>query len=236
MLQDFIPARSSLAAGIVIKNTLLDRNRYPVPQVSPSNSIAFVGSDVSNSGPLGTPYIVEDMTLTGSIAIGTTEGNSGGTYPDLLGQTSSLYTYTNVVNVTQSWNGATPSVSGAVPFVQSSQTEFFDGQLSGSNLVITTGKLSDCNVTLQQIYIDSSYNNLSTNDYVINYDFDFNKTYYITFTLVNLDILNSGFILYDNKTEKSFYFYYFNIKYRSRSNIYSKSVSIKWYFTSFNFW
>ena len=72
MLQDFIPARSSLAAGIVIKNTLLDRNRYPIPQVSPSNSIALVGSDVANSGPLGTPYIVEDMTLTGSIAIGTT--------------------------------------------------------------------------------------------------------------------------------------------------------------------
>jgi len=127
MLQDFIPARSSLAAGIVIKNTLLDRNRYPVPQVSPSNSIAFIGSDVASSGPLGTPYIVEDMTITGSISVGITEGDSGGTYPDLLGQTSSLYTYLNVVNVTQSWSGATPSVSGAVPFIQSSQTEFFDG-------------------------------------------------------------------------------------------------------------
>jgi len=184
MLQDFIPARSSLAAGIVIKNTLLDRNRYPVPQVSPSTSIAQVGSNTSGSGPLGTPYIVEDMTLTGSIAIGTTEGNSGGTYPDLLGQTSSLYTYTNVVNITQSWNGATPSVSGAVPFIQSSQTEFYDGQLSGSNLVVTTGDLSDCKVEIIQVYNTSSLPYLGNfGGYYFNlYDFDTNKTYYLSFT------------------------------------------------------
>jgi hypothetical protein len=186
MLQDFIPARSSLAAGIVIKNTLLDRNRYPVPQVSPSTSIAQVGSNTSGSGPLGTPYIVEDMTLTGSIAIGTTDGNSGGTYPDLLGQTSSLYTYLNVVNITQSWNGATPSVSGAVPFVQSSQTEFYDGQLSGSNLVVTNGNLSDCKVEIIQVYNTSSIYIPNLSFYYFNkYDFDTNKTYYLSFTETN---------------------------------------------------
>jgi len=192
MLQDFIPARSSLAAGIVIKNTLLDRNRYPVPQVSPSNSIAFIGSDVASSGPLGTPYIVEDMTITGSISVGITEGDSGGTYPDLLGQTSSLYTYLNVVNVTQSWSGATPSVSGAVPFIQSSQTEFFDGQLSGSNLIVTTGKLSDCKVEIIQVYTTSSIYIPNLSLYYFNrYDFDTNKTYYLSFTETN-DALAAG--------------------------------------------
>jgi hypothetical protein len=203
MLQDFIPARSSLAAGIVIKNTLLDRNRYPVPQVSPSNSIAFVGSDVSNSGPLGTPYIVEDMTITGSIAIGTTEGNSGGTYPDLLGQTSSLYTYTNVVNITQSWNGATPSVSGAVPFIQSSQTEFYDGQLSGSNLVVTNGDLSDCKVELINVYSISPLSSIG--DYTpvyttyIPYLFNFDNTYYLSFTITKSNgSVSSPCYLYDN--------------------------------------
>ena len=197
MLQDFIPARSSLAAGIVVKNTLLDRNRYPVPQVSPSTSIAQVGSNTSGSGPLGTPYTVEDMTLTGSISVGYTEGNSGGTYPDLLGQTSSLYTYTNVVNITQSWNGATPSVSGAVPFVQSSQTEFYDGQLSGSNLVVTTGKLSDCNVEIVQVYSTSSLpttSGIGFGGYIFNlYDFDINKTYYLSFTeTCNIGSFNPG--------------------------------------------
>ena len=192
MLQDFIPARSSLAAGIVVKNTLLDRNRYPVPQVNISNSIAFVGSDVANSGPLGTPYTVEDMTITGSISVGITEGDSGGTYPELFGQTSSLYTYLNVVNVTQSWSGATPSVSGAVPFIQSSQTEFFDGQLSGSNLVVTTGKLSDCKVEIIQVYTTSSIYIPNLSLYYFNkYDFDTNKTYYLSFTETN-DALAAG--------------------------------------------
>jgi hypothetical protein len=184
MLQDFIPARSSLAAGIVVKNTLLDRNRYPVPQVSPSNSIAFVGSNVANSGPLGTPYTVEDMTITGSISVGYTEGDSGGTYPELFGQTSSLYTYLNVVNITQSWNGTTPSVSGAVPFIQSSQTEFYDGQLSGSNLIVTTGKLSDCNVKIIQVgtYLDGAYINVGTNTIQpITYNFNIDFTYYLSF-------------------------------------------------------
>jgi hypothetical protein len=196
MLQDFIPARSSLAAGIVIKNTLLDRNRYPVPQVNISNSIALVGSDVASSGPLGTPYTVEDMTITGSISVGITEGDSGGTYPNLLGQTSSLYTYTNVVNITQSWNGATPSVSGAVPFIQSSQTEFFDGQLSGSNLVVTTGDLSDCKVEIVPLYTTASlFSNINPNspgDYFKAYDLDFNKTYYLSFTITEINGITPG--------------------------------------------
>jgi hypothetical protein len=196
MLQDFIPARSSLAAGIVVKNTLLDRNRYPVPQVSPSTSIAQVGSNTSGSGPLGTSYTVEDMTLTGSISVGYTDGNSGGSYPDLLGQTSSLYTYTNVVNVTQSWNGATPSVSGAVPFVQSSQTEFYDGQLSGSNLIVTNGDLSDCKVEIIQVYNTSSlFSNINPNssgDYFTAYDLNFGKTYYLSFTITEVNGISSG--------------------------------------------
>lgn len=203
MLQDFVPARTSLASGIVVKNTLLDRNRYPVPQVSPSNSIALIGSNTSGSGPLGVPYRVEDMTLTGSIEIGITEGNSGGTYPDLFGQTSSLYTYTNVVNITQSWNGATPSVSGAVPFVQSSQTEFYDGQLSGSNLVVTNGDLSDCNVEIIQVYSTSSLpSSINTfGGYFFNlYDFDINKTYYLSFTETNNALASGpgGIQIYDS--------------------------------------
>ena len=195
IVQDWSPARTSLAAGIIIKNTLLDRNRYPVPQVSPSSSIAFIGS---GSSSVGIPYTVEDQTITGSIESGFITGSEGGSMPELFGQTSSVFAYPNAVNITQSWNGVTPSLYGLVPFSQSSQTEFFNGQLSGSNLVVTTGDLSDCEVTLKQVYIDSSYTSLSTNDYIINYDFDINKTYYITFSLVNLDPFTSGFILYEN--------------------------------------
>ena len=33
MIQDFVPARTSLASGVVIKQHLLERNKYPQPQV-----------------------------------------------------------------------------------------------------------------------------------------------------------------------------------------------------------
>ena len=41
MIKDFVPARTSLTSGVVIKQHLLERNKYPVPQVDISSSIAF---------------------------------------------------------------------------------------------------------------------------------------------------------------------------------------------------
>jgi hypothetical protein len=181
MLQDWTPARTSLAAGIVIKNTLLDRNRYRPPQVSPSSSILTIGS---GSSAIGIPYIVEDLTITGSIESGFITGSSGGSFPELFGQTSSFFTYPNVVNVTQSWDGFTPSKLGPVSFTQNSQTEFFDGQLSGSNLVVTTQSLNDCNVSIVQVgtYLSGTLITINANTVQpIKYDFDIDFTYYLSF-------------------------------------------------------
>jgi hypothetical protein len=82
MFADWVPARTSLASGIIIKQTLLERNRYRPPQASPSASIALTGSDISGSGPIGTPYVVEDQLITGSIVVGSTIGTNGGSLPD----------------------------------------------------------------------------------------------------------------------------------------------------------
>jgi hypothetical protein len=49
MIKDFTPARAGLASGIVIKQTLLERNRYPQPKVNTLSTITFVGSPVSRS-------------------------------------------------------------------------------------------------------------------------------------------------------------------------------------------
>ena len=138
MLVDWIPARASLAAGVVIKNTLLDRNRYRTPQVLTTENLANIGSGSTNI-----PYIVEDQTITGSIDVGNVEGGNGGTMPDLLGQTSSLFTYPGAVNINQVWSGTTPSLFGALPFTESAQTEFYDGELSGSNFIVTNGDLTE---------------------------------------------------------------------------------------------
>jgi hypothetical protein len=36
MLQDWVPARTSLAAGVVVKQHILERNKYPLPQLTQS--------------------------------------------------------------------------------------------------------------------------------------------------------------------------------------------------------
>jgi hypothetical protein len=50
-----------------------------------------------------------------------------------------------MLNLTQSWLGSTPSLLGPVPFTQSTAAEFFNGELSGSNLVVTNGNLNGDN-------------------------------------------------------------------------------------------
>ena len=252
MIQDWVPARTDLASGIVIKQTTLERNKYPVPQLDLSSSIASVGVNntssafiipgddnptalvcypitssgvynliitgsitdngsgglyeitlfqpngitpiaglfditigsgdtftfsgsynasipqgssicfVSDGGydfflnnftaslqlanPYYTSYVVEDILITGSpIQMYEISASTGGTMPDLFGLTQSFYTGNNVVNITQSWTGSTPSLLGPVVFTESAQYEFYNGELSGSILEVENGELNEAN-------------------------------------------------------------------------------------------
>lgn len=53
MIQDFTPARTSLATGIVIKQTLLERNKYPLPQATTNSVITYVGSPTTKQINIG---------------------------------------------------------------------------------------------------------------------------------------------------------------------------------------
>ena len=53
MIQDFTPARSGLASGIVIKPTLLERCKYPLPQSTTNSTIAYVGSPTTKQINIG---------------------------------------------------------------------------------------------------------------------------------------------------------------------------------------
>ena len=44
MIKDFTPARTSLASGIIIKPTFLERTKYPTPQYTTDTTITFVSS------------------------------------------------------------------------------------------------------------------------------------------------------------------------------------------------
>jgi hypothetical protein len=162
MIQDFIPAHTDLAAGIVIKQHLLERNRYPQPQVTPISTQYTYGSGSNPSIYWSTPEAVEDITITASIKgipglldgqkiytsstqyesfpIETAIGGQGGTMPEFPGTASTDY----FVNVTQSYNITTPSLLGYVTTLHDDKSEFFNGELSGSTIITDKlGNLTD---------------------------------------------------------------------------------------------
>ena len=138
MIQDWVPAKTSLSSGIQIKQTVLERNKYPVPQLE-----------------------IEESIITGSgIQMYTITGSTGGSTPDLIpddtlravtASNGQMYTaeygtpVNPMLNLTQSWLGSTSSPLGPVPFTQSISAEFFNGELSGSNLVVEDGELNPLN-------------------------------------------------------------------------------------------
>ena len=175
MLQDFVPAHTALASGVVIKQHLLERNRYPTPQMDLYTTQSVYGS--GSTPTWNSPNVFEDITITGSIRgipgildgqriytsstdyesfpIEQVTGSSGGVMPEFNGTASTnLY-----VNITQSWSGTTPSLLGNVVFTQSNQNEFFNGELSGSVIVAQNGNLTppDCEIYLRANTIETLY-------------------------------------------------------------------------------
>jgi hypothetical protein len=67
-------------------------------------------------------------------------GSNGGSMPNLFGQTSSVDLY---VNIDQKWSGYNDTQAGLVAYTQSFQSEFINGELSGSVLTVSNGELTD---------------------------------------------------------------------------------------------
>ncbi len=142
MIKDFIPARTSLASGLVIKQHLLERNKYPQPQVTQSLEL-LTGSIQSKqiwvesiSGSIMSSSLIE--SFSGGAAGMFNEFNNTTTSPSgSLGQGPN-----NNFSITQSYNITTPSLSGSVTTLHSSQDEFYNGELSGSVMLITNGELN----------------------------------------------------------------------------------------------
>jgi hypothetical protein len=146
MIKDFVPARTSLASGIVIKQHLLERNKYPQPQVNNHSTIAYYTS--GSNPPLGSgsvnniPFTFQDISVSGTVAPqwndyqpGTIENFSGG-----AGGVFNPFNY--VGNTSQSWYETIPTISGSVIILHSAQDEFYDGEFSGSSIVVTTQSLN----------------------------------------------------------------------------------------------
>jgi hypothetical protein len=142
MIQNFVPARTSLAAGIVIKQHLLERNRYPQPQMDYSN--------LDISGTLKPQW--------NDYEPGTVEHFEGGT-------AGSFEQYNYVSNTSQSWYETYPSPLGEVTVFHDSQDEFYDGEFSGSVILVTTQSLNQAypleNASFNYTPVIYDYNNYS---------------------------------------------------------------------------
>ena len=149
MIKDFVPARTSLASGIVIKQHILERNKVPQPQVDTNSIIAKYAK--SGSIIWNEPIITKDLTISGTIApqwndynAGTVENPNGGTAGvfEMFNGTAFAPSGSNIFNLTQSWNESIQNASGSVNVIHKSQDEFYNGEFSGSVLTITTQSLN----------------------------------------------------------------------------------------------
>ena len=122
MIKDFVPARTSLASGITIKQHILERQKYPEPQASWKDQ-QYSGS--VKSFPLD--------YATGSLQV--TSGGDGGAFEN----------FNHLSNFTQSWSGSNITPSGSVPYIQSDAPEFINGEFSGSTLLVENGELNPDN-------------------------------------------------------------------------------------------
>jgi hypothetical protein len=204
MIADFVPAKSGLASGIVIKQSILERNKYPQPQVDTFTTTSYYGSGSQPDIHWNSPLAFQNITYSGSILTTFITGSSGGSVPNLGGQTQSLGPGFNIIPITQSWSGSNTSLSGSIPYIDSFQTEFFNGEFSGSNLVVTDGILSDCNVEIIEVYTTGAVGNVSrlvdgvpTSPFIntafyynnkLDFDVNVDNSYYISFNMVtNVD-------------------------------------------------
>jgi hypothetical protein len=151
MIKDFVPARTSFASGIVIKQHILERNKYPQPQVDTNSTISYYPSGSGSSTINNLPFTFQDISVSGTIApqwndynAGTVENPNGGTAGvfEMFNGTAFAPSGSNIFNLTQSWYETVPTISGSVSILHDAQDEFYDGEFDGSVLTVTTQSLN----------------------------------------------------------------------------------------------
>jgi hypothetical protein len=167
MIRDFVPARTSLASGIVIKQHLLERNKYPQPQLEWENL------DISGTlKPTWNDY-----------EPGTVENFSGGTG-------GTMDAFNSILNTSQSWYETIPTISGSVLVLHDNQDEFYDGEFSGSVILVTDGTLNEA-YPIENLSFDYTPVRYSPQNYGFSSDSRFAEDQFLN----SLTIPNQGEIL-----------------------------------------
>jgi hypothetical protein len=129
-IKGYVPARTSLSTGIVIKQHLLERNKYQEPTLTQNTTIAY-GSDPA----FNTPLVFQNLELTSSIEIDPISGGTGGVVEKFNYAGSPNFFQTPI---SQSWINSIDTIAGLQNIVENTEKEFYDGEYSGSEFVATT--------------------------------------------------------------------------------------------------
>jgi hypothetical protein len=111
MIKDFVPAKTNLKSGIVIKQHLLNRSKHDTPRVYVDSS-SYVGT-VSPSGQV--------------------IGGTGGVFND-------YNSFTPRIANSQSWYEQIPTPLGYTSSYHKDQAEFYNGELPYFPLIVTNGE------------------------------------------------------------------------------------------------
>jgi hypothetical protein len=112
MIKDFVPARTGVATGVVVKQHLLERNKYITPQVSPAL-----------------------LNYSESIDVGSIEGGSGGVF-EFEGRNKPFYPVTP-----QQFQENINTVAGVMEKTHKDESEYYDGELKGTEFIATDGEV-----------------------------------------------------------------------------------------------
>ncbi len=132
------------------------------PTVSPNTPPFYSGSNFANAKrarvsnidlntgrvELASGYVISFNATTGQNA--TFYSSSGGnsilfasSSTALVTQTINTYPTPPQFNITQSWEITEPTLSGSITYIHDSQDEFYNGELSGSEILVTNGELNE---------------------------------------------------------------------------------------------
>ena len=124
IIEDFTPTRTSLSSGVVIKQHLLERNKYPQPVGSFSNET--LETDIKNKQR----DIFYDY-----------KGGTGGVFDIYNGletsPSASILGLNNKFNLTQSFEEEVKNLNGILSITNFSQKEFYNGEFDGSNIKVS---------------------------------------------------------------------------------------------------
>ena len=129
-IKGYVPARTSLSTGIVIKQHLLERNKYQEPTLTQNTTIAYGSNPAFN-----TPLIYQNLELTSSIEMESISGGTGGVVEKFNYAGSPNFFQTPI---SQSWINSIDTIAGLQNIVENTEKEFYDGEYSGSEFIATT--------------------------------------------------------------------------------------------------